>query len=61
MTELGLDLFDAPARERVEAMQWRLAQDVLRLGQTVVLEFGFWRRADRDAKRQIERAMKARR
>jgi predicted kinase len=51
MAHLGFDLHDEAARDRIERMFWRLAQDLLRLGQSVILESGFWLRADRDEKR----------
>ena len=38
-------------RERVEALQWRLAQELLTRGLTVVIEWGTWARAERDALR----------
>jgi predicted kinase len=51
MAQLGFDLHDEQARDRVEAPFWRLAQELLALGQSVVLESGFWLRTDRDEKR----------
>ncbi|WP_219502743.1 AAA family ATPase [Nonomuraea ceibae] len=39
-----------PAR-RLERRFSRHAEELLRLGQTVVLEFGFWTRAEREEKR----------
>ncbi|MBV2355902.1 ATP-binding protein [Streptomyces sp. J2-1] len=57
LTDLGTDLFDAPARDRLERRLWGHAQDLLRLGQTVILEFGFWARAERDEKRRAARAL----
>jgi predicted kinase len=57
MAELGLDLFDDAARKRVEALQWEIAQRLLELGQTVVIEWGTWSRADRDALRTRAREL----
>ncbi|MQS36818.1 ATP-binding protein [Streptomyces katsurahamanus] len=51
LTDLGVDLFDERTRDRLERRFWEHAQDLLRLGQTVILEFGFWARAERDEKR----------
>ncbi len=51
MAQLGFDFFDETARDRIEILFWQLAQDLLRLGQSVILESGFWLRADRDEKR----------
>jgi predicted kinase len=47
MADLGIDLFDADFRLRLEGALWRHAQVLLRLGQNVVLENGFWSRAER--------------
>jgi predicted kinase len=47
LAHLGLDLYDEPA------------QDLLRLGQTVILEYGFWSRAEREAMRLGARALGA--
>jgi predicted kinase len=55
MSDLGLDGHDEAARERVERLQWTLAQDLLRLGFSVVLESGFWAKAERDSCRKRAR------
>ena len=60
MADLGIDLFDAETRDRLEGVFWRHAQELLRLGQSVILEFGFWGRAERDEKRAGARALGAR-
>jgi predicted kinase len=57
MTDLGIDLFDEEARARLERRFWDHAQDLLRLGQPVILEFGFWERSERDEKRLAARAL----
>lgn len=51
MGALDIDLFDSQARGRVEGLQWQLTQRLLRLGQSVVIEWGTWGRAERDALR----------
>ena len=35
-------------RDPVEALQWDLAERALRLGVNVILDFGFWSRAERE-------------
>ena len=35
-------------RERIKRVQWDIAEEVLRLGINVVLDWGFWSRAERD-------------
>lgn len=57
MASLGFDLYDETARDRIEVVFWRLAQDLLRLGQSCILELGFWLRSDRDEKRLGARAL----
>ncbi|NUW33299.1 ATP-binding protein [Nonomuraea sp. SMC257] len=57
MADLGIDMFDDPTRDRLERRFWEHAQDLLRLGQSVILEFGFWGRAERDEKRSGARAL----
>lgn len=45
---LVADGYDIVARARVEALQWGLALDLLARGVSVILEAGFWTRAERD-------------
>jgi predicted kinase len=57
LADLGIDLFDERPRERLEALFWRHAQELLALGRSVILESGFWLRSDRDEKRLGARAL----
>lgn len=59
MVDLGVDLFAAQERERIEQLQWRLCQRLLALGQRVIIEWGTWNRAERDALRDGARALNA--
>jgi predicted kinase len=52
---LGSSPWDASTREKVDRELWRLAQEVLRLGLSVVLDFGLWARAERDEMRSVAR------
>ena len=52
---LGSNPWDTPTRERVEQNLWRLALELLRLGLSVVLDFGLWARAERDEMRAAAR------
>ena len=52
MALLAVDPHDEPARDRIEVLFWQLAQRLLVLGQSVILESGFWLRSDRDEKRR---------
>ena len=54
---LGSTPWDTPTRQKVEAELWRLAQDILRLGLSVVLDFGLWARSERDEMRSAARAL----
>lgn len=49
-----------PCRGRVEQLQWQIALQVLRLDYSVVLDWGVWSRAERDACREEARAASAR-
>ena len=55
LTALGSSPWDTPTREKVEHELWRLAQEILRLGQSVVLDFGLWARSERDEMRSAAR------
>ncbi len=57
MWALGSSPWDAPTQENVERQLWRLAQDVLRLGLSVVLDVGLWARIERDDMRSAARAL----
>lgn len=56
MQALGFEAYDADARLRVEALQWSVAQELADGGATVVLENGFWSRAERDLVRDWARS-----
>jgi predicted kinase len=59
MDSLSLDLYDEQRRAQVEALQWKLAQELLALGLTVIIEWGTWARSERDALRLRARALGA--
>jgi predicted kinase len=59
MHALGIDLFDEGMRQKLEQLQWLLAQRLLLLGQAVVIEWGTWGRGERDALREGARALGA--
>ena len=56
---LGMDYYDEPGRKRLEARLWLLAQELLTLGQSVVMENGFWAREERDELRLAGRTLGA--
>jgi len=45
---LGIDPYDEPQRAVVEQIQWDVAMRALELGTSVILDFGFWSRRERD-------------
>jgi predicted kinase len=51
MDDLAINLWDSEARQRIEHLQWNLAQQILSLGGNVVIEWGTWTRSERDAVR----------
>lgn len=59
LSALGVDLRDEETRDRLERQFWLLTQELLRQGQSVILESGFWLRADRDEKREGAHALGA--
>jgi predicted kinase len=59
LADLEVDLFDEPFRARLERRFRTLALDLLRLRQNVVLDFGFWTRAERDEPRLAGRELGA--
>jgi predicted kinase len=59
MDTLSLDIYDEVARAKIEALQWKLARNLLMLGLTVIIEWGTWGRSERDSLRFAARALGA--
>jgi predicted kinase len=59
MDALSLDLYDEVRRAKIEALQWKLGQELLALGLTVIIEWGTWGRSERDTLRLGARALGA--
>lgn len=59
MRASGIDLWDSSARAKIEAFQLTLSLDLLLAGQNVVIEWGVWARAERDALRDAARSIGA--
>ena len=59
MEALAVDLYDLTSRAKIEALQWTLAQELLVLGLTVIIEWGTWARSERDKLRTRGRALGA--
>lgn len=54
---LDVDPFDEGFQARLEAEFWELTQRLLVLRTSVVLEWGFWARSERDEKREAARTL----
>ena len=59
MADLSIDLYDEERRAKIEALQWKFAQQLLASGLTVIIEWGTWGRSERDALRLGARALGA--
>jgi predicted kinase len=59
MGALSLDLYDEERRGKIEALQWKIGQELLAHGLTVIIEWGTWGRAERDTLRLGARALGA--
>src|SRR5215468_5752789 len=51
MDALSINFWNEVCRVRIETLQWRLGQQLLTSGLTVVIEWGTWGRSERDALR----------
>src|SRR4051812_4039948 len=56
---LGIDPFDDDLRVRLETQLLALTQRLLSLGTSVILEWGFWARVERDDLREMARSLGA--
>jgi predicted kinase len=56
---LSLDVYDEERRTKIEALQWKLCRELLTRGLVVIVEWGTWGRAERDALRLGARALGA--
>jgi predicted kinase len=59
MDALSLNVWDEEKRGKIEALQWKFAQELLALGLTVIIEWGTWGRSERDTLRLGARALGA--
>lgn len=59
MNCLEIDLHSESDRDRIEALQWQLAQRLLALGNVVIVEWGTWGKWDRDRLRLRARELGA--
>jgi len=59
MDALSIDIYDEAMRAKIEALQWKLGQQLLALGLIVIIEWGTWGRSERDTLRLGARALGA--
>jgi predicted kinase len=59
MDALSINLWDEAMRAKIEALQWKLSQELLALGNTVIIEWGTWGRSERDTLRLAARSLGA--
>jgi predicted kinase len=59
MDALSINLWEEEMRAKIEALQWKFAQELLALGLTVIIEWGTWGRTERDTLRLGARALGA--
>ena len=59
MDALAINLYDEESRARIEALQWKLGQELLVHGLMVIIEWGTWGRSERDTLRLGARAIGA--
>lgn len=59
MDALSIDLYDEESRARIEALQWKFGQELLKLGLAVIIEWGTWGKSERDALREGARKLGA--
>ena len=52
MQALAINLWNEATRAKIEALQWSVAQQLLRLGVHVIIEWGTWGRSERDTLRE---------
>ena len=56
---LSLNLYDENRRGKIEALQWKIGQELLARGLIVIIEWGTWGRSERDTLRLGARALGA--
>lgn len=57
MEDLDITLFDKKVRASLEERFWKLSQELLGHGQSVILEYGFWGHSEREEKRLAAREL----
>lgn len=59
MEVLSINLYDENSREKIETLQWEIAQNIMAQGGTTIIEWGTWGRSERDTLRLKARELNA--
>lgn len=59
MDALSVNIYDEEKRGKIEALQWKVGQELLARGLTIIIEWGTWGRSERDTLRLGARALGA--
>ncbi len=59
MDGLSINLYDEDRRGKLEALQWKFGQELLKLGLSIIIDWGTWGRSERDTLRLAARALGA--
>ena len=59
MNALSINLYDEETRTRIESLQWKLGEKLLKLGLVVIIEWGTWGKSERDILREGARKLGA--
>ena len=59
MDDLAIGHYDESARAKIEALQWKLAKQLLERSVSVIIEWGTWGRSERDVLREGARGLGA--
>lgn len=59
MDALSINLYEGESRARIESLQWKLGQKLLKLDLVVIIEWGTWGKSERDALREGARKLGA--
>lgn len=57
MESMSFNLWDGDQRCKIESLQWKLAQELLKIGITVIIEWGTWAKSERDFLRKGAQAL----
>lgn len=52
MNNLSINLYDEQKRDKIERLQWDIAQKILSVGGCAIIEWGTWGRSERDQLRE---------